>query len=87
MKAKAKIRGLVIEAEGDGVDVALKALKSMFTAPKIDAEEAYKRGYDCGKNGPNETNCHFGCFASKELMQEWERGKKDATKKTRTPAT
>ena len=39
---------------------------------------AYDAGYDCGINGPNTTNCHFTYFSTKELTEEWERGKSDA---------
>jgi hypothetical protein len=42
--------------------------------PPISKDEAYKRGYDCGKHGPNKTNCHFRIFATKENTREWERG-------------
>lgn len=38
---------------------------------------AYKAGFDCGTNGPNEQNCHFTIFATRENTKEWERGKKD----------
>jgi hypothetical protein len=38
----------------------------------------YEAGYDCGKNGANETNCHFSIFGSRENTKEWERGKRDA---------
>lgn len=38
----------------------------------------YMLGYDCGKNGPNEMNCHFSLFSTNELTREWERGKADA---------
>ena len=36
-------------------------------------------GYDCGKNGANTTNCHFGLFATRELTGAWERGKARAS--------
>ncbi|HLZ39438.1 MAG TPA: hypothetical protein VKQ11_00655 [Candidatus Sulfotelmatobacter sp.] len=38
----------------------------------------YSAGYDCGKNGPNGRNCHFGLFCTAENTREWERGKRDA---------
>ena len=39
-------------------------------------EQAYCGGYDAGMNGPNTTNCNFRLFATPELKDEWERGKK-----------
>lgn len=50
---------------------------------RIDAEQAgwrraYDAGYDCGQNGPNEKNCHFGLFATPQMTKAWERGKADA---------
>jgi len=41
-------------------------------------DHAYKMGYDCGKNGATEENCHFTIFGTKEGTKEWERGKRDA---------
>ena len=38
----------------------------------------YRAGYDCGKNGPNETNCHFEIFSTPQKTKRWELGKKDA---------
>ena len=46
--------------------------------PTIDAEEAYRRGWECGRNGPDMFNSHFSIFAKKENTKAWERGKKDA---------
>lgn len=40
--------------------------------------DAYEMGYDCGKNGPNETNCHFTLFSSVNKTKAWELGKRDA---------
>jgi hypothetical protein len=39
---------------------------------------AYEAGRDGGLNGSNEANTHFGWFATKASMQEWERGKREA---------
>jgi phosphoribosyl-AMP cyclohydrolase len=36
--------------------------------------DAYGLGFDCGRHGPNTTNCHFSIFASRELTDAWERG-------------
>jgi len=41
-------------------------------------EYAYKMGIDCGKNGPNKTNCHFTIFSKPEHTEAWEKGKKEA---------
>ena len=38
----------------------------------------YEAGYDCGKNGPNQTNCDFRLFATPFMTRSWELGKKDA---------
>jgi hypothetical protein len=46
--------------------------------PVFDLKHIYNLGYNCGKNGANEINCHFACFASLEKTKEWERGKNDA---------
>lgn len=42
----------------------------------ISPKAAYDYGYDCGKNGPNQENCHFRIFSSPENTKAWERGKK-----------
>lgn len=44
----------------------------------ITIQQAYDYGKDCGLRGPNETNCNFRIFATRELTTEWERGKADA---------
>jgi len=41
-------------------------------------QQAYELGFDCGKNGANETNCHFSIFARPEYTKAWELGKADA---------
>lgn len=53
------------------------AIKQIIPQPR-DARYSYRMGYDCGKHGPNETNCHFGIFGTKENTRAWERGKADA---------
>ena len=45
------------------------------SAQQWGAEYAEHMGYDAGKNGPNETNCHFSIFRTRELTAAWERGK------------
>lgn len=42
--------------------------------------KAYQAGFDCGMNGPNESNGHFSLFASEKSMHDWEAGKHDAEK-------
>lgn len=46
--------------------------------PHKPAMPPYDAGYDCEKNGANETNCHFSLFGTRESTQEWERGKRAA---------
>lgn len=44
-------------------------------------ERAYQAGLDCGKNGPNITNCDLALFATPEMTRAWERGKADGETK------
>lgn len=37
-------------------------------------EHAEQMGYEAGRTKPNETNCHFSLFATKELMEAWSMG-------------
>ena len=46
--------------------------------PVFDLAHCYRLGYDCGRNGPNTTNCHFAAFAAPEKTAAWERGNNDA---------
>lgn len=46
-----------------------------FLTPKISVEEAYKRGYDAGLHGSNDTNTNFAIFNSEEKRDRMERGK------------
>lgn len=41
----------------------------------MNIKRAYQYGYDCGFNGPSDTNCHFSIFGSKDNTQAWEKGK------------
>lgn len=43
-------------------------------SPKEEKSEAYRAGYDAGKNGANTVNANFRYFATKELSEEWSRG-------------
>lgn len=36
---------------------------------------AYEMGIDCGRNGPNETNCHFSIFSEPFYTLAWDLGK------------
>lgn len=38
----------------------------------------FQAGYDCGKNGPNQNNCHFSWFSTPEQTKAWEAGKAKA---------
>lgn len=49
-----------------------------------DPDYAYRMGFDCGMTKPNETNCHFSLFATKELMEAWSRGKARAERERTT---
>lgn len=41
---------------------------------------AYDFGYDCGYNGPNETNSHFSIFSNQQSTDDWTQGKLDGEK-------
>ena len=47
---------------------------------KGNLKKAFEMGYDCGVNGANTTNCHFGLFSSPEMTKAWEEGKNRANK-------
>jgi len=36
---------------------------------------AYEMGLDCGRNGPNETNCDFKIFSEEFYTLAWDLGK------------
>ena len=44
-------------------------------------KNAYDAGFDCGLHGANNFNSHYKWFLSKESMQDWERGKRNAIAK------
>ena len=52
--------------------------KRIVSYPGRAVSDSYKAGYDCGKNGPNTTNCHFGFFGTEEHTRAWEEGKRKA---------
>ena len=45
---------------------------------KTDFKSAYEAGFDAGVNGSNNFNTHFKWFNTKERMQDWETGKRNA---------
>ena len=45
-----------------------------------DAVDAYEQGYNCGLNGANIINCHYGLFSCPEKTKAWEDGKRDGEK-------
>ena len=50
----------------------------MFIPKDGSLKHAYDMGYDCGRRGASDQNCHFSIFSSHEKMKAWEEGKKDA---------
>lgn len=40
----------------------------------VSIEDARQKGYQCGRDGPNTTNCHFSIFATREMTTAWEEG-------------
>jgi hypothetical protein len=50
----------------------------MILTYTIDRERARELGRDCGKNGPNTTNCDFRIFSTPENTRAWEQGKREA---------
>jgi len=45
----------------------------------------FQHGYDCGLNGPNETNSHFSIFSSAVKTKAWEQGKKAGERAKNNP--
>lgn len=46
-----------------------------------DFKTPYEAGFNCGIYGANNFNSHYKWFRSKESMQMWERGKRNAEAK------
>ena len=46
-----------------------------MTDPTKKMINAYEMGLDCGRNGPNETNCHFKIFSEEIYTLAWDIGK------------
>lgn len=66
-------------------DVAARTVARLLFRPS-DEHTAYLAGFACGRHGPSMVNCHFRYFATKELMQAWEVGKKAGELEKRTTA-
>lgn len=47
---------------------------------KSPLDHAYEMGQDYHENGPDEFNCHWTIFATREQKDAWERGFNDAKK-------
>jgi hypothetical protein len=47
---------------------------------KKSESEAYNLGYDCGRNGATESNCHFTIFSNPKNTKAWEKEKADGEK-------
>jgi len=47
----------------------------LMTDPTKKMIHAYEMGLDCGRNGPNETNCHFKIFSEEFYTLAWDLGK------------
>ena len=41
----------------------------------MELKTAFEMGKDYAKNGADEINCNFRCFATKELLDAWTKGK------------
>jgi hypothetical protein len=53
-------------------------LMKLFAKQKpVEFRTPYLAGYDCGLNGANEKNCHFGWFSTVAHTRAWEHGKAD----------
>lgn len=61
-----------------GKETPMDLARRLAYVPSADEKRAFEMGWDCGKNGPDTTNCHFGLFATRKLTDAWERGKKAA---------
>lgn len=48
--------------------------------------DAYNAGYACGVHGATTENCHFCHFATRELTETWEMGKRQANEELRREA-
>lgn len=62
---------------------ALNSFVSLMQLASRPSMTPYDAGYDCGLNGSNTVNCHFGIFSTPEQTREWERGKADGEKAKR----
>lgn len=62
------------DPNGSPANLFFEAIKRSLTG-RDKGGNPYDLGFDCGKNGVNETNCSFSIFSNKERTQAWERGK------------
>lgn len=51
----------------------------------MDKKMAFEHGRDCGLNGSNTINSHFGIFSQPEFTKAWEAGKASVVKKDLKP--
>ena len=63
----------VLEGDHSGDDELSRKLRELH--PQDDLEHCEAMGYDCAKNGANETNCNFRIFGTATGEDAWERGK------------
>ena len=52
----------------------LRAIAEHIDPPDHSTAEAFEAGRDFAVNGPNETNCNYRHFATRELKDAWEKG-------------
>lgn len=57
------------------MDILKNVLAAKEAQSRVDLAHAEEMGFDCGANGPNDTNCHFAIFSRPEFTKAWERGK------------
>jgi len=72
------IEALANLADYAGKSEAEKARLLRHALGESETEHARKMGADYHANGPNQINCHFTLFATRELSQAWEQGFKEA---------
>lgn len=57
----------------------LRGIVSRATGvPRLTVADAYRNGYAAGRDGANDTHCHFANFATPALTAAWQRGEQDA---------
>jgi hypothetical protein len=53
-------------------------IRQALNLPRLTPAAAYRNGYNAGRDGTTDTNCHFANFARPELTAAWQRGNDDA---------